>query len=697
MTLAAPVEESKAVGSSGPSWRWRLRAVACLCLVCLLAGMFLPTQAVANEQPDLFTRLIFIRDLSDRLSAREQRALASFRQGRMLDARSQAEALLVNEPASVVGYFLMAYTLRHAEGELIRALRYLRRALVLYKAQINRIPGFTHHVMIVELFSSLRQLGREQECLKLIKYHDRIYTKIKLESDRPWVLMKMRKYKNAKALAQRFLGQKRYVMSALNALCAINFEQNKRADSLTYCRKAYLLDRKRKDTRNRSVHSINLAEAYLSLFDLSQAEKYALDATKHFHRYLHSTPWEFLVGLYLDLGRFNDAWNALRQSRHWYMQQAPKLSESVYAGNQMTQSVFFLAMGEPQVSLKILERIRDRPDRRGHMSGDLRQFVVAERLLRREAQLLLSEQIREEAATKGFGARLGAWFRSQWLHFLAWRDGASARRQMADEVFLLRSLSPYRSGSFSMPNSSIPYWMVGSVVPLMGPAVVRNAIEIIRAKEAKQTPKIRPFLLALEAEAAYHQGSDTEALVLLQRALQRLPARITPIRGRLHTIEGELARRNGKYTQMRQSFARVLRQDGSPFRQLRIPLPVAQVGTAGKGAASIAGMLMRSPRLTKHYEGFVLQVRSQHPNLEVTLVDKLGSVLHRFRLRARRKEKALAFQRRFVTTFQKDLFSPHFRLTRKQIFSLDDSLLRGGASPLPVDPAPSRRTPPSQK
>jgi hypothetical protein len=77
-----------------------------------------------------------------------------------------------------------------------------------------------------------------------------------------------------------------------------------------------------------------------------------------------------------------------------------------------------------------------------------------------------------------------------------------------------------------------------------------------------------------------------------------------------------------------------------------------------------------------HHAGFKLQVERTGQWMRATLLDDLGSVMHRFKLTRNKKESEKAFLRRFVVTFQSDLFSPHFQLSRRQIFSLDDSLLR---------------------
>lgn len=696
-------------------------------LLGFLLGLLsiLGSRSEAGTRPGRYMSQIFW-DERKQLSMAELEALERYRPGETIAARTLAEKLLQKHPASYVAHYLMYFTLRNDEGELIRSLWHLRQAMDSYKRRVLVSRSRSHHMMLIELISVLRQLGREKESLELIELHDRLYASynIKFEEYRPWILMKMQRYQEARLEALRFLEQKKHTTSALNSLCAVSFEQNHRQESLLYCQKAYDEDLKRPSTYNRSVHSINLAEAHLSVFDLGKSEQFAFQATRYFHEDLHSTPWEFLLGLYLDQGRYDDAWNAMKKSKSWFYRQAPKLAESVYASNQLAQASFLLTLVRPEMALPVLERIRDRPDRHGHMSAQTRQFVAGARLLRRHALLLQTERLRERAATQSFWFRMYAWPQTLWYRFQAWRQGALLRRQMSDPGFLHNSISPYRSGNFSMPNSSVPHWYTADLIPVMGPAIIRKALEHVRAAENKSVAQVRPFLDSLEAEISLYRGHTQEAKMYAQAALGQLPRSLLPLQIRMHTVLGTVAREEGKWKDVRQSYAFALQKDGSVFRRMQLAIPVAPLQPNTELGRRMLHHVLRSPRFFQHRQGFVLQVDDQNPVMQVILRQPDGTILSRVFLhrnniqlpespvnpaksptptpprttstptpRPTKTPPPLSEQRRtelwleqLSEKFHQDLFAPAIQLSRQDIFSLDGTPLQNNQS---IDQLPS--------
>ncbi len=691
------------------SRRSRRRWVALMILLTVPFWFAPPWQSLhAGTVPNRYTAQIFFTERG-RLTTKELVALEEFRPGRTLKARSLAEEILSKRPESYVAHFLMYFTLRNDEGELIRSLWHLRQAIGHYKSQVSVSRSRSHHMMLIELISVLRQLGREKESLKLIDKHDKLYSiyQIKYEEYRPWILMKMRRYKEARKEALGFLAKKKYKTTALNSLCAISFERNYRKESLKYCLAAYAADLQRSSTYNRSVHSINLAEAYLSVFDLGQSEQYAFKATRHFHKDLHSTPWEFLLGLYLDQGRFNDAWNALKRAKSWFNKQAPKLAESVYASNQLAQASFLLSIARPDIALDILERIRDRPDRHGHMSAETRQFVAGARLLRRHALLMHTETAREKAAAKGFGHRLFTWTKTLWYRFRAWRQGALLRRQLSAPEFLHNCISPYRSGSFSMPNSPVPHWYSTDLIQVMGPAIVHKALEHVRAEELKQSPKVNVFLQALEAEIAFVRGEYKKARAFSFAVLAKLPRSLIPLRVRMHAIQGAIAYSESRWSNMREAYAFALQKDGSVFRRMGLSLPVAPMNPQTPLARRVLNTLLRSPRFVADPKGFILRIDDRSPLMMVYLTQRNGTVISRVamhrnqikiptntpktQLKSKPKAKPKAkdkpksyspeqqtqwYIEQLSARIHRDLFAPPVQLSRQDIFSLDGTPLQ---------------------
>jgi hypothetical protein len=651
-------------------------SIAGIGLLLLLASA-VSSPAHADTKPDSFQMTIF-QTYTERqtLSQLERDALDAHRQGKSATTRTISEQILRSDPNAFVAHYLMYFVLHQDEGELIRSLWHLRKARSFHRTAFGATPSRSQHIMLVQMIFLLRQLGREEESLELITLHDRIYPIVKLEDLRPWVLMKMRRYKEAQQLALQFLREKKHISSALNALCAISFEQNKRQDSLRYCLQAYQFDLKSKSTSNRSVHSINLSEAYLSMFDLPQAEKYALEATKYFFPDLHSTPWELLLGLYLEQGRFNDAWNALKQSRRWFHSQAPRLSESVYASSQLSQASFFTTIARPDLALTSLERIRDRPDRHGHMSAESKQFVAAAHLLRRHALLMQAEQIREQAAAYGLSHRFLSWTKVRWLHFKAWRESAALRRKLTDIEFLHKNISPYRSGNFSMPNTSLPQWYISDLIPVVGAGVLAQALRDIRETEAKHTPQIMPFLHTVEAEIAYARSQYDLATQLGSLALRDLPPSLLPPRIRLYAIKGEIARTQHQYPDMRGHFARVMQHDGSVFRRMHLTLPVNPSVPTDALSRKLLDALLRSPRFAKHHQGFSLLIQRESATLYISLAQPDGTILSRIAVNQKPKQIDRDFIAHALQSIHREIFAPPIQLSRQDVFSLDGSPLK---------------------
>ena len=627
--------------------------------------------AQAGIRPDLYTSRVFSEKWM-RLTPLEQQALQYFRKGQQIELRTLVERkLLPQQPNSYAGRFLLAYVLRHQEGELVQALFLLRQAMALFEATAGQaIPTMSHHIMLLEKIYSLRQLGRDTEALKLISQHDRLYPIVKLEDLRPWSLMKLRRYEEATQLAKGFLQKGRYKTTALNALCAITFERGQRLESLTYCRQAFEEDEKLQ-SRDKTTHRVNLAEAYMGVFRLDEAERYSLEATRFFYPSLHTNPWEFLTYLYLEQGNLNQAFNALRQANRWKSRQLPHLKESLFATHQLSQGNFWLSVGDAARAQKELELIRDRPDRHGHTSSEPRQQAVGAYMMLRHARKMENEILREEAAAESWWGRIKLWFRRVGVRIGIWQDGAMARRRLAqDPDFLRNTLSPYRSGSANMP-----YWMAGDLVELIGPAVVRAQIATLRQREQRLVPDIKAYYDAIEAEAVFLQGDDAEALRLTQAALADLPNKIIPLRMRMWGLRAEIFRRQGKTAAMHDALSRILQRDGTILRRLGLFLPVRFQIDDSQTSYSLRHILTKSPRFSEDSSGFVLSIQDKQRYLIVMLSSPQGTVLARGLILRKPKEKPDAFLKRANRELHQIAFSHKANFSRRDASSLDDSLI----------------------
>ena len=153
------------------------------------------------------------------------------------------------------------------------------------------------------------------------------------------------------------------------------------------------------------------------------------------------------------------------------------------------------------MALKLLERVRDRPDRHGHTSSDSVQQEIGAKLMHRHALIMKLEKRREKAATYGFFGRFFDWFGRWGTRSQIWRFGATVRQSMANQEFLQNTLAPYRSGGLN-----IPFPMTGDLIPLLGPAVV-------------------PFGFGSSQSQRRNKGSRNQTLFGCLGATSRLPTR----------------------------------------------------------------------------------------------------------------------------------------------------------------------------
>lgn len=635
-------------------------------LLSASGGAFLfPPKAEARA--NYFLSLYF---RSTPLTNEEKQALRLVSAGKMAEARKLLGDLLRKNPEAFLPHFLLGYVYRYAEGELIRALWHMRQALQFYQERGLPVLSEARQCIMQELIFLLRQLGREEEALKQIDQFNRLYGgRSSLTNLKPWSLMRLRRYDEATAMAREMLKGNTNTATAYNTLCAITFERGQRLLSLSYCRAAFVEDEKSPDVLDRVVHRFNLAEAHLGLMQFEEAEQRILEATKYFHRSHHTSPWEFLNFMYLDQGRYDDAFNALKGARSWFYRRDPHLSESLFANYQLSQANFFLAAAKPDLALQSLERIRDRPDRQGHSSSQTEQQVAGTKLMLRHARLLQAEILRESIPALPWYGRPVAHLRRLWLGLLAWRDGSQARRSLSKGELLPHTLSFFRAG-----RSEIPHWMTPDLIELVGPAVVRKHLASLRDAEIKEAPLLASFLDFLEVEVLMKQGRHRDASALLERNLKSLPQTLKPLHYRLMAYQADFKRRQNDVTAMRSLFARLLMRDGSIFRRLSIPIPLADIQAQDPALRPYVDVLFRSPRFEQHPHGFHLQLSQVSSVLRLRLLEPGGSVLSQAAIQAKPKEEPKAFFLRAVQEIHQALFAPPMSLAREGITSLDDNL-----------------------
>ena len=571
------------------------------------------------------------------MTAAEAEALQLARDDKFLSARTKAEAILKDDPTSIVAHFVMGSALREAEGALARSLAHLKRARELYE---SRYPGGTGEgrpwrVYADTLFgiAITSQLLEDFEgSLRAFDDYDERFEP-KLLSQRVWPLMKLGRYAEARDWAKRAMdsGSPSQKMRAMNGLCAVEAEEKKRVASYEACLAVYKYAKDRAAASKETdpsrmpqivVYANNAHLGALSVLKYDEAEQLAIDGTKS-QEETSANPWLRLTRLYTDEGRAAEAVSAAKALQAWRGRQPPSTREQFRAEDESTVAMVLLAAGEPEAALRLADRVLDRPDRRAMISTNPEQTAGANALLRRAIVRLGAELASERASHAGWRDAPGHRAEALRLAALAWPDAQRVVGALLDEARLLATLRVYLAGGIE----HVPSWLIGDLVEVLGPGVFLVALDEVRRTEG-EIAAMSAFYDGLEAEARLAQGNPGMALLLARRAREALPKAEVLFKARVAAVGAEGALRTGDLRMAVALFEEAMQGDPGVIRRLGLRLPVKVVlDSSSDLAAETAKLLRRSPRLREDDKGFELRVGDTGRELSACLRTSLGAEL----------------------------------------------------------------------
>ncbi|HKU41799.1 MAG TPA: hypothetical protein VJR89_26765, partial [Polyangiales bacterium] len=440
----------------------------------------------------------------------EQEAWLFAEAGRHIRARELAEAVLKKNPSSFVAHLVIGYVNHYAEADFPRALFHLEQALVLYERRYGSTPDPSkpwrwHATLLKELANAHGTLEHYSERLAFIARFNMLYEP-DMVADRAWPLMKLGRYREARAAANLGLSMAERPSQraiALNALCAIEFEAGNDGASYEACKRA-VDDARASGIDVSSVDLTNFAESSRSLFKLDEAERIGLEATEADVSW-YGNPWMELAELYTREGRFAEGLSALKKIPQYRAARPPHVRDADRNETRRAITAFLLVCSRADEAIGVTERALVLPDRRSHNSRDPAQDQVVVALLDRRAKLVAAEQRLEEARSLPFYARPVAWAKALWLRVRALSSRALVERLLRDET---RLSGIFRIGTAA--SAILPPWLAGELVEVLGAGVVQQALNQARARDKR--PGADAYYDAFGAEVALRAGEPETAL-----------------------------------------------------------------------------------------------------------------------------------------------------------------------------------------
>lgn len=610
----------------------------------------------------------------------ERAALDSLDRGHWAKARSQAEAVLAQNPDAFIATYVLARVHGDAEGNLARALYLLRRA----RATVERVHGLPpriddarswHRRILLHESIVLGQMDRRADQLAAYDMLDAHYAP-KQTVRRIWPLLKLERFDEARKIGEALLHDPDPDIRerAYNGLMAVEEEAGNRLPSYSWGQKA--LESMGQDT---CILATNTALGARRAFDFPNTIAYDQRALKANDGSCPTSPHAQLSAMYLVFGQFQQSLSALKALRG--VPRPPHLRVQ----NEMVIRARFvellLALGQfDEAEIRVRE-ILAAPDRAGMISAASEIVELSNALLGYSVLTARYHQLLEQASARSFWPALRTRLAAEQIAASRWRAAREATRLAALPETLRKHVRPYYTDV--MP------WYGADMLTVFGGGVLRKAIEEVRAVEQGGPPVAEAFLDAYLAELHWREGDDAAAIVAGEDALRRLPAEPRLLRARIQAWLADSRWRAGDRDGARRDYAAVLDFQPTALRHLGLTLPVVIGDVSGPRGAELAERLRDSPRLAiERGAPFEVTVQADDEALTICLqvAKRLCATLSGYDLEAAEKAAndpidpttgdviAAAIDR-----FHDEVFSPRIELTQSDINSLDGRAVRQNA------------------
>lgn len=629
-----------------------------------------------SERADALDALI-AESLPDGMSGdlAAYQGLMALWQGKNIRAREEAEDVLARDPDAIEGHVLLGMVLMHAEGDLARALHHADRALELFEARFPQGPDeqtpWYWHASALELLERVHgEMGHDEARLATLDRIQEAYPSS--PGDRAWPLMRLGRYDEAERWAELALQMEDRRGShdiARTSLCAIAAERWDREAAWARCREAAEIQ-----TRRSTVASANAAEAALEVLQFDQAERHALDATR-LSTDTPSSPWAFLIQLYVAEGRFAEAGAALPELLSWVASQGPDMRQQNEIFNALNAASLLLVTGRVEHAARITQRTSRSPDRHGLSNEDIPARLAAVALVDHLAQRTAETQAWETlAASLSFETVREAADASLQIvshRAASWAAARRASTWLASDRVLEATIRPYLADQVPLPE-----WQQLELVEVLGAGVV--SATLARARTVEHFPGSAAYLDAMAAELARVGGDADQARTFAERALGSLAPAEALLRARLFATLGWAEDRKGDLAAAIAAWEQAWQLDPGSLRRAGIALPVRIDAGSEELSEAVARRLRRSPRFDDRGHGFRLRVSTDDRGVRGCLLAPSGALLACGRTAPEPDEPLARTARRAAIEVHDNVFAPRVDLSQRDLQSLDGSPTASG-------------------
>lgn len=592
--------------------------------------------------------------------------------------RKRAENILARNSKDFSGNFLMGWVMHRSEGDLPRARYYLDKA---HKQSLDRAQNSGSNESIGYLTLSLYELSQVlgemdlyQAKLDLLKEFIRINDNPLLKVEQVWPLMKLDREAQAReVLSEAFASDDPTTrIVAWNSLGALeaelgNYEESYNAFN-SLVKESEMLGREIDGTYYR-----NIGEVALSLCRYDDAERNMREAAKHFSEVTYTNPYQDLAKLYIEECRFPEAVDAAQRMVQWSMAVRPFLYQQSMSENIQITGDLLLALGYADEAVERLQRLVQRPDRRGGTSIDKDQSEAGNLLSWHIALVNQREYVSEQMAySRGL----------DWWRLLAKRISlytpikTSAEKTAALCVGnnrLACSLLPHGSGAIDTTE-----WFRPSIVSVVGPGICAAQIEQTAANPPNHYSLYEPFVTVLRAQVAAETGHRRLALQYIDKALNTLPKAEKMLMARSRALAGRLNEESGNRALALAHYQAALQSGPAMIRLVGGEIPITVYADDNQTSRLVSHMLDKSPRFKVTANGLPMHLGLSGKQLKASLLGTDGTVLARASTDL--QTDAFASASGLARDIHTQVLSPKISLSKIDMNSLDGSNSAGSTA-----------------
>lgn len=580
----------------------------------------------------------------------EKLAFSDVSNAKYITARNKAEALLAENKDAIGATYVMALVYWEGEGNLLRSLSFLKKAIKLYEekycAPQTGIPKNTedqmwHLRMLRELARIYSDLDDRQAEIDVRTRIATLYN-TSLGIDSVWALMKLDRFDEATQIARQTIensNQEEYWLdTAYNDLTAIADAQHKHTESFKQSLKAVDY------TSGRScVILLNHSRALAVMLKFDEALDFLQKAQRAKDKDCVSSPYEEIAQIYLLDTQWQKAISSMLKSRKRITE--PRLYEQTESKTRSNTADIYYAMGFAQKAWDLTVTVIDAPQRLGFDSLLKEQLHLSQRIV----FLAISNDY-----IKRLDEQMSAWnTKSAFYRFaplrsfdifnlsnsedvrtvdkliekrnLVWRKRWSTHQEIFKDALSVKNI---RSLLVPMYILSPQYFF--AVVDALGRKTSSFLIDFQeQIIEPEEISNMKPMFELVRAYIAYRDADDDKAIEHIEAYQKLAIPRIKLLDAQIELMQADIAMRNGDSTKAYDLMTKVYSHVPSLFRQFDVPIPFsfdANIDTSDDDIDTLVKIIRNSPRFVETPQApFVIAISKTNNTAQICLNSNMGT------------------------------------------------------------------------